>query len=145
MKKRASNLRGFIVPLLLVGLALAGLGAGVRGVAGTSLSTEQIFHKIGVPLARLIFFLGLGLFVGQVLESTGWTQRLGLLVRPMTRWAHLREESGAAFIASFVSGIVANTLLMNSHTDNRLSRTELTLTYLLNNGLPLYLVHLPTT
>jgi hypothetical protein len=34
---------------------------------------------------------------------------------------------------------------MSFHSENRLSRKELTLTYLLNNGLPLYLVHLPTT
>jgi hypothetical protein len=34
---------------------------------------------------------------------------------------------------------------MGFHTEKKLSRKELVLTYLLNTGLPLYLVHLPTT
>ncbi|MDQ7782433.1 MAG: hypothetical protein RDU20_06130 [Desulfomonilaceae bacterium] len=134
-----------IIPIILSILAAAGLLVELFHPASRDASLGEIYAKVLWPLLRLLFFLGIGLLVGQILEATGWTSKLGQWVRPLTRWAHLRAESGAAFVASFVSGIVANTLLMGFHTDHKLSRKELILTYLLNSGLPLYLVHLPTT
>lgn len=134
-----------IVPISLIVLAAVGLLMDFLYPAKHELSVGRIYTKICWPLVRLLFFLGIGLLVGQILESTGWSSRLGHWVRPLTRWAHLKAESGSAFVASFVSGIVANTLLMDFHTDQKISRKELILTYLLNTGIPLYLVHLPTT
>lgn len=123
--------------------AAAALAIGMSSPGGT-LSPQKVCGKIGFPLLRLLAFLAVGLLVGQMLESFGWTRRLGRLVQPVTRWAHLQHESGAAFLSSFVSGIVANTVLMQSYTDKSLTRKELFLTYLLNSGLPQALAHLPT-
>ena len=63
----------------------------------------------------------------------------------MLRWGHLHRESGASFTAAFFSGILANTMLVTFYQEGKLSRREMTLTYLFNSGLPVYLLHLPTT
>lgn len=136
---------GLIVPVSLVVAATAGLILALLNVGGLSLSAERLYHSLARPLVRLMCYLAAGLLVGQLVESLGWTAGLARLVRPLTRWGHLKEESGAAFVASFLSGIVANTMLMNFYRDGRLSRRELVATYLVNNGLPIYLVHFPTT
>lgn len=130
---------------MLTAVAALGLLASMLGFAGTKLTLDTLFPKLLLPLFRVLCFLAVGLLAGQILELTGWSARLSRAGAPLTRWAGLKEESGAAFIASFVSGVLANTLLMNYFTEKKLNRRELTLTYLLNAGLPLYLVHLPTT
>lgn len=142
---KRSGKRWIVVPLILIAVAAAGLAADLMGYAGATLTSDKLYSRICLPLIRLICFLGVGLLVGQFLESMGWTEKLARACRPLTRWAHLKDASGAAFVASFVSGILANTLLMNFHLEKKLNRRELMLTYLLNSGLPLYLVHLPTT
>ncbi len=134
-----------VIPILLLILAAAGLLTDLFYPVNQELTVGRIYTKVCWPLLRLLLFLGVGLLVGQILESTGWSSKLGRLVGPLTKWAHLKTESGAAFVSGFVSGIVANTLLMGAHTEQKLSRKELVLTYLLNTGLPLYLVHLPTS
>ena len=128
-----------------MGLALAGLLVGLSGKGGLHLNPAIVSTKLAVPLVRMVCYLAVGLFIGQLIESLGWTGKLARVVRPMTRWANLKRESGAAFVSSFVSGIVANTMLMNAYKQDKISRTELIFTYLLDNGLPMYLVHLPTT
>ena len=137
--------RGLVVPLILIALAAIGLCLGLLGRAGLSLSPQMLYSKLLLRLLRLLGYLGVGLLVGQLIESLGWTTWLAKLVRPLTRWGRLKQESGAAFVTSFVSGLVANTTLMTYHEQGKLTRKELILTYLVNNGLPLYLVHLPTT
>jgi|Deesub1362A_J573_1020465.scaffolds.fasta_scaffold01086_4 hypothetical protein len=108
-------------------------------------SGERLYGKLLGPLLRLLCYLGISLMVGQAIETLGWTAKLASWVRPIMRWGHLRDESGAAFTAAFVSGVMANTMLMTFHHERKLSRREMVLTYLVNTGLPAYLVHLPTT
>lgn len=109
------------------------------------LSAEKLTDRLGLPLLRLLCYLGIGLIVGQAIETMGWTSKLAAWVRPMMRWGHLKDESGATFTAAFVSGTVANTMLMTFHQEGKLSRRELVFTYLVNSGLPVYFLHLPTT
>jgi len=143
MKHRAGTWKSWIAPAVLVAVAVTALVIGLSGKGG-AISSQRIYSGIGLPLVRLLIYLSIGLLVGQMLESFGWSEKLGRWARPISGWAHLRDESGAAFVSGFVSGIVANTLLMQYHLEGKLTRKELTLTYLLNSGLPLYLVHLPT-
>lgn len=133
-----------MVPLVLVALAAAALIASIIPIVGTGLGWDKIYHRMIVPMARMLVFLAVGLLVGQIVESLGWTARIARLVRPVTRWAHLKDESGAAFIASFVSGLLANTMLMTFHREGKLTHKEMFITYLLNKGLPVFLLHLPT-
>ena len=142
---KRSKIRRLLVPIILIAAALLGLGLGLVGVGGLSLTFHLLYEKLFIRLLRLLGYLAVGLLVGQLIESFGWTMWLARLVRPLTRWGRLKEECGAAFVSSFVSGILANTNLMTHYEQGRITRKELTLTYLINNGLPLYLVHFPTT
>jgi hypothetical protein len=102
------------------------------------------WKRLGKPLLRMTFLISLGLFVGQIIEATGWTGRLSTLVRPLMRWGHLSDSSGASFTTAFVSGTAAQAMLVTFEEEGKLSRKEVVLTSLLN-GLPAYFLHLPTT
>jgi hypothetical protein len=102
------------------------------------------WKRLGKPLLRITIFISLGLFVGQIIEATGWTGRLSTLVRPLMRWGHLSDSSGASFTTAFVSGTAAQAMLVTFEEEGKLSKKEVVLTSLLN-GLPAYFLHLPTT
>ena len=132
--------------LLLLAFTLLGLISWLGlGGAAHHLTAAKLYHQLGSPLLRLLAYLGVGLLVGQAIESLGWAAKLGGWVAPVLRWGHLKRESGASFTAAFFSGIMANTMLWTFYQEGKLSRQEMTLTYLFNGGLPVYLLHLPTT
>jgi hypothetical protein len=142
---RKRGKRWLIVPSVLVILAATGLVLAFFNVGGISLTSQRLYDKLAYPVLRLLCYLAAGLLIGQLIEGLGWTAKVARWVSPLTRWGHLKPESGAAFVSSFVSGIVANTMLMGLHQEGKLTRKELVLSYLVNNGLPIFLVHLPTT
>ncbi|MBM4285714.1 MAG: nucleoside recognition domain-containing protein [Deltaproteobacteria bacterium] len=131
--------------LLVSGLVLAGVAAASLTGALPRLTASRLADQLLWPLLRLLCFMGLGLLVGQAIESLGWGARLGRWLAPVLRWGRLKAESGAAFTAACFSGLLANTLLMTMHQEGRLSRQELRLSYLFNSTLPVFLLHLPTT
>ncbi len=134
-----------VVPVLLIVIAISGLIASTFLSSSAFLTVALIRDSLLYPLLRLFVYLGIGLLVGEFIETLGWTSKIAGWMRPLIRWAHLKDESGAVFITSFVSGIGANTLLMTFYENGKINRREVTLTYLLNTGLPLFLLHLPTT
>jgi hypothetical protein len=109
------------------------------------LTAKKLYRQLASPLLRLLIYMGGGLLVGQAIESLGWAAKLGGLAAPLLNWGHLRRECGASFTAAFFSGILANTMLFTLFQEGKISRREMTVTYLLNSGLPVYLLHLPTT
>lgn len=106
---------------------------------------RHIWSRLAEPLLRSLVYISLGLLAGQVIESLGWTNRLGRLVWPLIRWARLPGPAGTAFIAAFVSGVLANSILFTSWQEGRLTRRGLIMGNLLGNSLPMFLLHLPTT
>lgn len=146
MRSRAVSRRGWLLlPWLLLCLSWGLFFYLAPGTAWKNLSLTNFWPRLGLPLIRLLFYLGLGLFIGQLIESLGWTARLGAWVQPLVGWGRLGSDSAAAFTASFMSGLVANSMLMGAYQEGRLTRQELRLSYLLNNGLPTFFLHLPTT
>jgi hypothetical protein len=145
MKAQNQGKRWLIIPAILSTLAVGGLVWAKLQPGEAALSIAKICAKLVIPLAKLLVLLGVGLLAGQIMESLGWTAKLARAVRPMTRWGHLSDESGAAFVSSFVSSVVANAMLMGFYQEKKICRKELVLTYLLNNGVPVFMVHLPTT
>jgi hypothetical protein len=103
-----------------------------------------LWKRLVKPLLRITLLISLGLFVGQIIEGSGWTGRLAALVRPLMRWGHLSDASGASFTTAFVSGTAAQAMLVTFYEEDKLSRKEVILTSLMN-GLPAYFLHLPTT
>ena len=59
------------------------------------------------------------LFAGQIIEASGWTGRLSTLVRPLMRWGHLSDSSGASFTTAFVSGTAAQAMLVTFHEEGK--------------------------
>lgn len=141
----AAKPRSFMIPALSLTLVVGLLLMSFSGSAGAGLSPGLLYHHLAWPFAKLVMYLGVGLFIGQLLESLGWSARIGRWVQPLIRWGRFGPQSAAAFSASFFSGLVANTMLMSAYQEGTISRRELTLSYLLNTGLPGFVLHLPTT
>ncbi|KMY69276.1 hypothetical protein AAU61_03500 [Desulfocarbo indianensis] len=103
-----------------------------------------LWRRLASPLLRTVAFVALGLLAGQLIESLGWTRRLGVLARPLMRAGHLPAEAGASFTAAFASGVAANTFLATAWREGRLDDRQLTLANLLNASLPAFFLHLPS-
>ena len=126
---------------------LAGLTVSLGSLTAWTLAygwTDLTRSVLG-PLLRIVLYIGLGLLLGQLLEGSGYTAKVGRLVRPLVRWARLPVESGLSFVAAFVSGITANSMLYTAWQEGRIDRRALILSNLLNSSLPIFLIHLPTT
>ena len=95
------------------------------------------------PLIRLTFFISLGLFVGNLIESLHWTRYAAIVAAPLARRARLKDISAASFSMAFFSGIAANTMLSEAYDKGAISDRELIFSNLFNS-LPTYFLHLPT-
>ncbi|MFP3867493.1 MAG: nucleoside recognition protein [Desulfobacteraceae bacterium] len=129
-------------------LVLLGVGTeplwGAAGLTAALPTGMQIYRRLLKPLFRLILAIGIGLLLGNLIEGSGLTGRLGRLAMPLVRWGHLREQSAVAFTTAFFSSVTANTMLMNSYQEQAISRQELILSSLVLT-LPTFFLHLPTT
>ena len=95
------------------------------------------------PLLRLIFFISLGLMIGNLIESLNWTHGIARLASPLVRIAHLSDITGASFSMAFFSAVTSNTMLSEAYEQGKISRQELVFANLFNS-LPTYFLHLPT-
>jgi hypothetical protein len=102
-----------------------------------------LWEKLFWPLLRLIASISVGLMIANLIESLNWTRRIALLARPLVRFGHLSDISGASFSMAVFSGVSANTLLAEAYDQQKISKAELVLANLFNS-LPTYFVHLPT-
>lgn len=143
--RRRGPSRGTII-LIAVLAGAAGLGYGLGGLDPAPFTDPDLmWRRLVKPIFRVIAFVSVGLFLGQLLESLGLAARLGRLAWPLIRRAHLPPEAGLAFTAAFASGVTANTLLYTSWQEGRLTDGQLVAANLLNSSLPAFLLHLPTT
>jgi len=104
----------------------------------------RLYRRLAIPLGRLLLFIVTGLALGQVIEASGWTGKLGAVAGPLFRFARLGPRCSAAFITAFVSGAAANAMLYDYWQEEKIDRRQLFLTNLANQ-LPAYFLHLPTT
>ena len=107
------------------------------------LSWPVLWNGLFWPLIRLTFFISVGLFVGNLIESLHWTRHAARLAAPLANRARLKDVSAASFSMAFFSGITANTMLAEAHDKGTISDRELILSNLFNS-LPTYFLHLPT-
>ena len=103
----------------------------------------QLWHGLGWPLVKLVFFVSLGLMIGNFIEALNWTRSAARLAKPLIRVGHLSDTAGASFSLAFFSGIAANSMLAEAYDQGRLTKKELVLANLFNS-LPTYFLHLPT-
>ncbi|UZP67140.1 nucleoside recognition domain-containing protein [Desulfovibrio mangrovi] len=141
MRRKRSGIVARILPFALCAGALVLIIRHDPALLAWAKAWPKLIH----PLLRMLLYLGVGLLVGLAVEGMGWAPMLARVVRPLMRFGNLRDESGAAFTAAFFSGTTANTMLMNYWQDGRITQQEMRLSYLVNTGLPVFLLHLPTT
>lgn len=102
-----------------------------------------LWSGLGWPLLRLIFFISIGLILGNFIEALNWTKFVAKLAEPLIKLAHLKDIAGASFSLAFFSGVSANTMLAEAHEKGQLTDKELLFSNLFNS-LPTYFLHLPT-
>lgn len=129
---------------LLVALGITLLMLVAAGMGLDQVTPELMRTRLVWPLIRLLCFIGIGLTVGQVIESAGWTRNLGKISSPLFHFSKLGSRCSAAFVTAFISGTAANAMLYNFWQERQINKHQLTLTYLANQ-FPAYFLHLPTT
>ncbi len=108
------------------------------------LDATLIVSRLLWPLTRLMLFITLGLFIGQIIEASGWIRTMAVLARPLFRFGHLGDHCSAAFTAAFFSGVTANAMLLDFFMEGYITRRQLFLSNFINQ-LPAFFLHLPTT
>ena len=103
-----------------------------------------MWPQVILPIIRITFFIAVGLFIANFIESLNWTNRLALLAHPLIRLGRLSAVTGASFSMAFISGVSANTMLAEAFDKGQMSKKELILANLFNS-LPRFFLHLPTT
>lgn len=104
---------------------------------------NTLWHGLGQPLIRLVFFISLGLIVANLIESLNWTHGVARVATPLVRLGHLSETTGASFSMAFFSSVAANTMLSEAYDQGAISKRELIFANLFNS-LPTFFLHLPT-
>lgn len=107
------------------------------------MNVALIWGQIIWPLSKLMVFISIGLFIGNLIEALHWTRHVAKIARPLARLGRLGDISAASFAIAFVSGVTANTMLAEAYAQGHMSRRELILSNLFNS-LPAYFLHLPT-
>ena len=141
MKKRnrRSNRLALAVSFTIALLVLA-----VGVIRCEEIESRDVTAGLLWPLCRLMFFIGVGLFVGQLIEATGWTRTLAALARPLFRFGRMGSLCSAAFTMAFFSGAAANAMLYDGYQEGKISKKELFAANIVNH-LPAFFLHLPTT
>jgi hypothetical protein len=138
-QKNKSNIQSLMVSLLI---SAAMLTAGL--IVIDDLNLHKVCARLLWPLLRLILLIILGLFIGQIIEASGWTKTLAILARPLFRFGNLGNRCSAAFTAAFFSGVTSNAMLLDFFKEGKISRQQLYLSNFVNQ-LPVFFLHLPTT
>ena len=108
------------------------------------IDAQKIVARLLWPLTRLMLFITLGLFIGQIIEASGWIRTMAVIARPLFRFGRLGDHCSAAFTAAFFSGVTANAMLLDFFKEGHITRRQLFLSNFINQ-LPAFFLHLPTT
>lgn len=139
MKKRQPKFQTLGISVFVTFCALC-----LNQYAGQTLDAAIGLKKLGFPLARLFFFILVGLVAGQLIETLGWTRQAAVIARPFFRFSRLGDRCSAAFTAAFISGVTANAMLLDYYREKKISKLQLFLSNWVNQ-LPAFFLHLPTT
>ncbi|RMD78986.1 MAG: hypothetical protein D6820_09000, partial [Lentisphaerae bacterium] len=93
-------------------------------------------------LAFLLLAICAGVWVGVIIEESGWSRWLTFLLRPFLRWSRMPEISGVAFLTAFFSTRSANAMLAEAYAQKRLPRSLLFCT-VVANSFPAVFAHMP--
>lgn len=75
----------------------------------------------------------IGIFIMEWLVEAGWINKLGFITTPFMRFAHLREEIGVSFLASFGSPTAGNSMVAQMYHDKIIDKRETIIASLINS------------
>ena len=84
-------------------------------------------------LLTIIPVMVIGVVAAEFLVEIGWIHKIGFIVSPLTRFAHLREECSISFITAFGSPAASNSMLKKLYDDGLIERKELIVASLINS------------
>lgn len=84
-------------------------------------------------LLTIIPVMVIGVVVAELLVEIGWIHKIGFIVSPLIRFAHLREECSISFITAFGSPAASNSMLKKLYDDGLIERKELIVASLINS------------
>ena len=92
-------------------------------------------------LAIMIPTMALGIVLVNLVTNLQLLHRISWLVRPITRFGHMRDECGLSFITAFGSPTAANSILMELYQKGKIGKRELYVASL-TNSFPATIMHL---
>lgn len=84
-------------------------------------------------LASVIPLTVMGIVLMELLIELGWIRKLGFLTAPFMRFAHLREEVGISFLASFGSPTAGNSMVAELNKKGMIEDKETIIASLVNS------------
>ncbi|MFA5315859.1 MAG: nucleoside recognition domain-containing protein [Dehalococcoidales bacterium] len=94
----------------------------------------------GSLLWRTLPFMILGVIAAELLNALGFVDKLAFLVRPITKFSHLKHESGVSFLIAFGSPLAANSMLAQYQAQGQITKKEMFLASLINT-FPMIFMH----
>lgn len=91
------------------------------------------FYQSLYYLSTIIPVMVIGVVAAEFLVEIGWIHRIGFIVSPLTRFAHLREECSISFITAFGSPAASNSMLKKLYDGGVIERKEVIVASLINS------------
>jgi hypothetical protein len=76
-------------------------------------------------LAKTLPFMVIGVIFAEVIIALKIVDKIAFVARPITNFAHLKDECGASFLTAFVSATSANAMLAAFYKDEIIEKKEL--------------------
>ena len=76
-------------------------------------------------LSMTVLFMVLGVILVELIVALKFVDKITVIARPLTNFAHLSDECGTSFIAAFVSPTSANSMLAAFYNDKIIKKKEL--------------------
>lgn len=95
-------------------------------------STKSLLYTTRY-LLKFTAVVAVACFIGSVFEYRSWLRFASFLVDPMIRYGRLPRECGMAFLTAIISNNAANTMVVNSFKEGKISRMHLRISGLCNS------------
>lgn len=76
-------------------------------------------------LAKTLPFMVIGVIFAELIVALKIVDKIAFVARPITNFAHLRDECGASFLTAFASATSANAMLAAFYKDKIIEKKEL--------------------
>ena len=95
-------------------------------------------------LAKTLPFMIIGVIFAELIMALKFVDKVAFIARPITNFAHLRDECGASFLTAFVSSMSANAMLATFYKDKIIEKRELFIASMMTS-FPAIVTHWRTT